>query len=98
MDSIVEMAHTQLGPLLEEIRSWRESTRALNQNLIVVACINIRHKDLIGHQQLHEFLLFGNGVRLLGIAHAVIHHAPDRRIPGTGNSGHISMVCCPLNT
>ena len=57
MDSIVEMAHTQLGPLLEEIRSWRESTRALNQNLIVVACINIRNRDLIGHQQLHEFLL-----------------------------------------
>ena len=36
----------------------------------------------------HIFLLLGEGVRFLGIVHAVIYHAPDRRVPGAGHGGH----------
>ena len=62
--------------------------QTFHQNLVIVARLNICHKDLIGHQRLYKFLLLGKGIRLLRVIHPIIHHTPDGRVPGAGHRSH----------
>ena len=57
----------------------------LDHQLHVVACFDIRFKNLIGQQRFDILLLIRKSVRFNLIIHVFKDHAPNRSLTGTGN-------------
>ena len=55
-----------------------------DDELVIVAGLDVGFVDLVGFQGFDTFLLVGKNIRLLRIIHVVINHAPDRDVAGAG--------------